>query len=319
MTVPYTVVLNDTLRLIAVKHSLRTWQDIYFHPDNAAFRALRPDPDLIFPDDVVMIPVAPAPPSPPPSPPPAPAPPVPPALVTQLIPLINRVLGQLPVHLIGIRPPTGVRFLDAGEQAEGTRVFSGSLDFTKILISDATGTSNRPFTVAVPTLTSGTFVVINAGTLASFAPLSPPTTTAASRTLVHELAHAWQSQHHSDPTAFMGNSVASQLGAILDVPGAKAAAYTAALMHGLGAASAAASAEDVSAYAYVPGKPFRSYAAEQMAQQVEDAYRAGTLAADPVVAHARAVAAHAVDPDNVTALSTPRFERKSTPRVKFPP
>jgi hypothetical protein len=33
-----------------------TWQDLYNHPFNAAFRLKRPNPNLIYPGDVVMIP-----------------------------------------------------------------------------------------------------------------------------------------------------------------------------------------------------------------------------------------------------------------------
>jgi hypothetical protein len=33
-----------------------TWQEVYHHSDNAAFRRKRPNPDLIHPGDVVMIP-----------------------------------------------------------------------------------------------------------------------------------------------------------------------------------------------------------------------------------------------------------------------
>jgi LysM repeat protein len=52
----YTVVKGDNLTFIARKFGVRSWRDIYFHPDNAAFRALRPNPDLIYPGDVLKIP-----------------------------------------------------------------------------------------------------------------------------------------------------------------------------------------------------------------------------------------------------------------------
>jgi hypothetical protein len=66
MSVPYTVVRGDTLSGIARRHGLASWRELYNHPDNADFRRRRPNPDLIFPGDVVMIPGAePTPPEPP--------------------------------------------------------------------------------------------------------------------------------------------------------------------------------------------------------------------------------------------------------------
>jgi hypothetical protein len=55
MATPYTVKSGDTLSAIASRHGMR-WQDLYNHPDNAAFRAKRPNPNLIYPGDVIMIP-----------------------------------------------------------------------------------------------------------------------------------------------------------------------------------------------------------------------------------------------------------------------
>lgn len=55
MATPYTVKAGDTLSAIASRHGMR-WQDIYNHPDNAAFRAKRPNPNVIYPGDVIMIP-----------------------------------------------------------------------------------------------------------------------------------------------------------------------------------------------------------------------------------------------------------------------
>lgn len=64
----YTVVSGDTLTAIARKHGFADWRTIYNHPSNAAFRARRPNPDRIFPGDVIVIPdggTSPIPPSPP--------------------------------------------------------------------------------------------------------------------------------------------------------------------------------------------------------------------------------------------------------------
>jgi hypothetical protein len=60
-----------------------------------------------------------------------------------------------------------------------------------------------------------TMIVINAGT---FAP--------ASNDLIHELTHAWQSQHSINPKQFMVNSVESQgIAGALNLLGADASAY----------------------------------------------------------------------------------------------
>jgi hypothetical protein len=69
----YTVISGDTLTKIAKQHGFDDWRVIYNHPSNAAFKAKRPNPDKIFPGDVIVIPDAPgtAPPAPPPPPPPA--------------------------------------------------------------------------------------------------------------------------------------------------------------------------------------------------------------------------------------------------------
>jgi hypothetical protein len=64
MTFPFTVRSGDNLSAIARRFGLKSFRDIYDHPDNAAFRIKRPNPNLIFPGDVVMIPDA-GPPGPP--------------------------------------------------------------------------------------------------------------------------------------------------------------------------------------------------------------------------------------------------------------
>ncbi len=56
MSVPYTVKPGDSLSAIARKLGLKSWQELYNNPDNAAFRAKRPNPNLIFAGDVLMIP-----------------------------------------------------------------------------------------------------------------------------------------------------------------------------------------------------------------------------------------------------------------------
>jgi Papain-like cysteine protease AvrRpt2/LysM domain len=56
MSVPYTVKRGDNLSKIAKIHGIKTWQDLYGSRDNAPLRRKRPDPDLIQPGDLVMIP-----------------------------------------------------------------------------------------------------------------------------------------------------------------------------------------------------------------------------------------------------------------------
>src|SRR3954451_13621692 len=77
MSFPYTIQSGDTLSRIAQRNGLASWKEIYFLPENAPFRARRPNPDLIFPGDIVLIPGddpnAPPPPPPSPLPPPSPA------------------------------------------------------------------------------------------------------------------------------------------------------------------------------------------------------------------------------------------------------
>jgi hypothetical protein len=127
----------------------------------------------------------------------------------------------------------------------------------------------------------------------------------------------------------MTNSVRCQIAAIIDLPAAKtaagAAASAAAIRRGVldptriaAAAAAAAAAEDVSAYAYIPGKPFDEYAAEQIAEQVEDSYTPKGTPTATVIAHIRSLSAHARSPDNERSLTITSFHRKSTPGVVFP-
>lgn len=56
MPTPYTVVRGDTLTKIANRRGFRNWRAIYDHPINAAFKRLRPNPNLIYPGDVIQIP-----------------------------------------------------------------------------------------------------------------------------------------------------------------------------------------------------------------------------------------------------------------------
>lgn len=54
----HTVARGETLSLIARKYGILDWRALYEHPQNASFRAFRPDPDLILPGDRIVIPQA---------------------------------------------------------------------------------------------------------------------------------------------------------------------------------------------------------------------------------------------------------------------
>src|SRR5262245_61610005 len=52
----YIVRSGDTLTKIARNHGLADWRTVYYDPENAAFRANRPNPDRICPGDQLVIP-----------------------------------------------------------------------------------------------------------------------------------------------------------------------------------------------------------------------------------------------------------------------
>ena len=52
----YTVVQGDCLSAIALRFGFADWRTIYNHGNNAEFRRLRPNPNLIYPGDNVFIP-----------------------------------------------------------------------------------------------------------------------------------------------------------------------------------------------------------------------------------------------------------------------
>ena len=56
----YTVQRGDTLSRIAARHGLPSWRMVYNSPDNAEFRRKRPNPNLIQPGDVLILPDLPA-------------------------------------------------------------------------------------------------------------------------------------------------------------------------------------------------------------------------------------------------------------------
>lgn len=52
----YTIVSGDCLSSIARRFGFADYRIIYDHPRNAAFRAKRPNPNVVFPGDVVFVP-----------------------------------------------------------------------------------------------------------------------------------------------------------------------------------------------------------------------------------------------------------------------
>ena len=196
------------------------------------------------------------------------------------LPSVPRANFSAPVASVlgtGIQLPSGARLLNASQETTARSVYSSSLDFSRILISDALGIGGRGFTVALRVPILGFFVVMNMGTFSPGRDL-----------LIHELAHAWQSQHHITKTAFMVNSAASQ---------------------GLAEAVKKVTGAAASAYAHIPGKSFGLYAAEQIAQQVEKGEGA-------IVSHVAARLPHVPDPFNIASLTVPRYEIVGAPGVK---
>lgn len=55
MAFTYLVKQGDTMAIIAKQHQFFDWRTIYLAPENAPLRRLRPDPNLLFPKDQVII------------------------------------------------------------------------------------------------------------------------------------------------------------------------------------------------------------------------------------------------------------------------
>jgi peptidoglycan hydrolase-like protein with peptidoglycan-binding domain len=180
------------------------------------------------------------------------------------------------------------RFLTETQKNTAKTVYGNSLDFSRIFISNKSGLGGRAFTVAFKD-SNEVVQIINCG---KFDP--------SDRLLIHELAHVWQSQHHSDPFQFMKSAVDCQAGA-LTVNAAEVFSDPDVLLHSEHPVNF-----PFSAYAYLPGLSLASYGAEQMAQ----ACHKGEAA---VRAHMKGVAMNALDPDNVKAMKLTAFaDRRMT-------
>jgi len=196
--------------------------------------------------------------------------------------------GQTSLGLSG----SPFRQLDAGQLAKARAVYGDSLDFDRIFISNKAGLQNRAFTIAFPDKNQ-IVQIINCGTF-----------TPSDGTLIHELAHVWQSQHHSDPFHFMVNAVDCQAGAVV-ANGAEVFSDPDVLLH-----------KDhpvqfpFSAYAYMPGFGLSSYAAEQMANAIEHGDKT-------LVAHVKSIPKNAIDGDNIAALKLTQFSDRRLKGVVF--
>jgi hypothetical protein len=235
----------------------------------------------------------------------------------ELPPSVQVVLAQARVQL-----PDAARCLDPAEVRTAQTIYGSSLDYSDIYISNAIGVDGRPFTVALP-LGTGWIIVLNLGPRAFRSPNSDKVT------MIHELAHAWQSQHHSIPWRFMINCLESQLAA--------ASATTLAAANSnrwvrLAGSLGGGSVPDLQlgpadAYSYVPGHPFGDYGGEQIAQQVEDFFNPpgppwsrllngverGQIAV--IANQMKSVPARTRFPENERSLSTVKYVHKSFPGV----
>lgn len=165
------------------------------------------------------------------------------------------------------------RLVDA-EKNRINQSYGDSIDYSTVYLTGETGFGGRPFVLTLLSIT-GYVQFVNIGT--NF----------TNPTLIHEMCHVWQAQHHTRPPEYMVNSTMSQAAA--------------------GSANIAMGVDTYSPYAYVPGRPFSDYGAEQLAQQMENEEA-------PIIDHVKSIARGAVDPE--LNMTTPRFENRAAPGVK---
>jgi hypothetical protein len=253
----------------------------------------------------------------PPAPAPALAPPPPPVAGCAVIEIPASAMFPVlhfALKAVGAQLPNQARCLDPTEIEAAKNVYGYSLTYDDIYVSDAVGFDNRPFTIALPLLNRW-IVVLNLGSGPFNTPNLKPST------LIHELAHAWQSQHHPDAWKFMANSMESQAAASVASHTLGVATnpwITGTILLGGGGADDV----DADAYSYVPGLLFGDYGAEQAAQQVEDYnFPPSTLSSTArtqikaIMDHMRSVPPSVNDAENVRGLDSPKFVFKDTPDV----
>ncbi len=120
-------------------------------------------------------------------------------------------------------------------------VYGDSISYTNVFVTNQSGAGGRAFVLTVPAPIGGRYTAIQYVNLG---------TSFDNHTLIHEFGHVWQAQHHSSPTAYMINALASQ--------GAEEIA------------NAAEGTNKWSAYAYKLDKNLALYGAEQLAQMIAD-------------------------------------------------
>jgi hypothetical protein len=226
------------------------------------------------------------------------------------------------LNALDISLPSQARCLTKAERGIADPVYGGSLDYADIFVSDGIGLSKRPFTTAIPISSTRWVVILNLGSDAfKFG--------AEKKDLIHELAHAWQSQHHPIPWKYMYNCVQSQVAAtaataLYEMGSSRAGQIVGAITSTTSLTAGAAMLGPASAYAYVPGMSFGEYGGEQIAQQVEDYHYppAGLIQSATVRAqmekiwrHIQLIPPGVHDTENIQSLSKTRYAHKSYPNV----
>jgi hypothetical protein len=204
---------------------------------------------------------------------------------------------------------TTARELQPVELAFAKLWYSNSLVYEDIYVSDAEGVGGRPFTIALP-LKKRWIVVLNLGPKGFNDPVA-----FNKATLIHELAHAWQSQHHPDPWQFMVNSVLCRRAAAIGT------LWTATQWRDFHEARATKLDQkefiyrnQASANAWFPGRRFGQYGGEQIAQQVQDFFfpPVGYYVRPPthgeIWQHMKKAPPGKPDPDNVRSLEKISYE-----------
>ena len=215
------------------------------------------------------------------------------------------------------RLPTEARSLYPTELAFAKLWYSNSLVYEDIYVSDAEGVGGRPFTIALP-LHKGWIVVLNLGPKGFNDPVA-----SNKAVLVHELAHAWQSQHHPEPWQFMVNSYQCQR----EAAEATIRATRNRLIRATGQVrdlGESSRFSDASPFAWVPGRRFSEYAGQQIAQQVQDFFfppgGAVPHTSGLIWSHMRNAPPGKPDPDNIRSLGRVKgYEYKDTPNVVWHP
>lgn len=179
--------------------------------------------------------------------------------------------------------------------AAAAAVFSASLDYDRIFWTTQSGLQDRPFTIALPNDTTGGFIqVLNLG--AKFGP----------KTVIHEMTHAWLSQHHHNPVTYMQNCIACQKKAVEDNLSAALFNPRVARIPGFPVQ------RPFTAYGFIRGRDFGDYGGEMIAEQVE----AGV---DDIVRLVRSAPPHVPHSGNVTSLTKVLATDMRNPRAELAP